>query len=817
VSLPRGRWSCSPYAYAGARALARELGISPVLAAILARRGYGSPDAARRFLAAADRHPPAGFAGIDRACETILRHVGDRSPIVVHGDYDVDGVCATAVLVRALRVLGADPGRYIPSRVDEGYGLSVETVERLAAQGARLLVTVDCGIVSAAEVARARELGMDVVVTDHHRPADVLPDCPLVHPAVCGYPFSDLCGAAVAHKLAQALLAAAGADPAAVDEDLDLVALATICDVVPLTGENRRLAREGLRALERTRKPGLRALMRVASVDPAAGLDARAAGFRLGPRLNAAGRMQRADAALELLLTDDERRAAEVADELDLLNRERRDVETRILFAAEAARPPQDAQAAFVLAGEEWHPGVIGIVASRMVERHGRPCVLIAVGPGGGRGSGRSVAAYDLHAGLAACASQLRRFGGHRAAAGLEIEPQRIDGFRGALARHAAQALSPQDLVALEPVDAVASCADLGLGLAEELRRLGPFGQGNPEPSLLVPAARTADVRAMGDDGQHARLTLASGGARARAVAFRTSPAALRALAGEPQDVIVRLERNEWNGAVEPRAVLRAASATSRAAVLVLGEDEPFWAAVERELRAPQPERRPGAAAPPRVRDVLEHPGASTATLVADILSAGDSALLLCASTARRRDGVERLLGRLAGGRLALASWDALALDPVLAAGYEHVVALDPAPLPAAEELAAAAPGGAFAHLPRGESAFALAVAEAELDLRPALVAVFRALREAGGAAGGELERHLRGGGRFARTPAVCGRLLRVLSELELVELDIEGRACRAAAGAARTELESSPAYRTYQARLAAIRGHLAPAARRAA
>src|SRR3954451_20853540 len=359
---------------------------------------------------------------------------------------------------------------------------------------------------------------MSVIVTDHHRPGDRLPNCPIVHPAVSGYPFEDLCAAGVAYKLAEALYATAGADRAPLAEDMDLVALATVADVVPLRGENRRLVREGLAALQRTVKPGLRALMRVAGIEPGA-VDEGAIGFRLCPRLNAAGRLGSAEAALELVLTEDEERAAEVADELDLLNRERRDTETRILFEAEAARAEHPEAPAYVLAGEGWHPGVIGIVASRMVERYHRPCVVIALDGDTGRGSGRSISAFDLHAGLAACSEHLIRFGGHRAAAGLEIDRGSIDAFRQAFVAHAASVLSPADLIAEQRIDAVVPGDALGTELAEELEQLAPFGHGNPAPTLLVPAARVSDVRSMGEDGQHTRFTLSGGGSRARGVA----------------------------------------------------------------------------------------------------------------------------------------------------------------------------------------------------------------------------------------------------------------------------------------------------------
>src|SRR2546423_2432028 len=491
------RWSTTPYSVAAADAVARELGLSPTTATILVRRGYDTPEAATRFLAADERHDPFLLGAMRSACDRILDHVARGSPIVVHGDYDVDGVASTAVLVRALRRLGARVSWHLPSRLDDGYGLSAATVERLAAEGAGLLVTVDCAITAAAEVDRARELGLKVVVTDHHRPGERLPACPIVHPAIGGYPFPDLCAAGVAHKLAEALYAAAGEDPATAAEDVDIVALATVADLVPLRGENRRLVREGLEAMARTRRPGLRALMKIAALDPG-DVDARALAFRLAPRINAAGRLQRADAGLELLLTDDDERAAQVADELDLLNRERQDTETRIMFAAEAERARHEGEPAYVLAGEGWHPGVIGIVASRIVERHHRPTLLIALDGESGRGSGRSIAPYDLHAGLAACSEHLVRFGGHRAAAGFEVAEENVDALRRAFVRHAASSLTPWGLIPQGRVDAGVAGTALGLGPAEGVSRPEPVGIGKPPPTPPAPAPRAAGAPPVG-------------------------------------------------------------------------------------------------------------------------------------------------------------------------------------------------------------------------------------------------------------------------------------------------------------------------------
>ncbi|HEY5044654.1 MAG TPA: single-stranded-DNA-specific exonuclease RecJ [Solirubrobacteraceae bacterium] len=561
--------------------LERELQVSGPIAQVLVRRGLGEPAQARAFLAAAEEHPPTAFAGIEQAIEPILRHARSGERITIHGDYDVDGICSTAVLVRSLRRIGANVDWYLPDRASDGYGLNPKTVQRLAEQGTRLLVTVDCAITAVAEVAQARALGMEVVVTDHHAPrADgALPDAPIVHPAICGYPCPELCATAVAYKLAQALESAAaprgsaregrvlGAprdstrEGRALEEDLDLVALASIADVVRLVGENRTLVRRGLRALAGTAKPGLRALMSVARVDPGK-LNERSVAFALAPRLNAAGRMHRADAGLELILTEDPARAAQVAQELDRANYERREVEMRIRYEAEAQIAALGERSAYVLAGEDWHAGVIGIVASRLAERNGRPVVLIALDGELGKGSGRSIEAFDLLAGLTACGGHLRRFGGHRAAAGLEIERGQVEEFAAALCAHAERVLRPADMVAVERVDAVVEGDQLGMELAEELLTLAPFGRGNPGVALLVEDATFRDLRPMGE-GKHVRFTLESGGARARGVAFGTG-GGLPVDEGEAAEATFTLEVNEWKGVSEPRLVLRQARPSVR-------------------------------------------------------------------------------------------------------------------------------------------------------------------------------------------------------------------------------------------------------------
>jgi single-stranded-DNA-specific exonuclease len=578
---PPRRFEIAPCPEPQVRELAHELGVSEALAQVMVRRGFADPEHARAFLAAEEEHPPAAFRGIEVALATIHAHARAGTRITVHGDYDVDGICSTAVLVRALRALGADVDWYLPDRASDGYGLNARTVQRLAARGTRLLLTADCGITAVEEVRLAQSLGVEVVVSDHHAPrADgALPQAPIVHPTVCGYPCPNLCTTAVAYKLALGLWEGAsaatpptprgstplsageghqGAPPSRYDprEDLDLVALASIADVVPLLGENRALVRRGLRALAGTAKPGLRALLAVAR-SSAGEVNERTVAFALAPRLNAAGRMYRADAGLELVLSEDPERAQTIAAELDRANHERRHVEQRILFDAERQVAAAGERAGYVLAGEGWHPGVIGIVASRLAERHHRPFVLVALEGERGRGSGRSIAGFDLLGALDSCAGHLARHGGHEAAAGLEIERERLEGFGEAFAAHTERVLSEEARVVSERVDAVVAGGELGMELAEELRALAPFGCANPAVSLLVRGARFAERRPMGE-GRHVRFTVLADGARARAVAFGAGTS-LPVGDGKPADATFALEVNEWGGVSEPRLVLRHA------------------------------------------------------------------------------------------------------------------------------------------------------------------------------------------------------------------------------------------------------------------
>ncbi|MGH2921816.1 MAG: single-stranded-DNA-specific exonuclease RecJ [Gaiellaceae bacterium] len=553
-----GKWTISPCPHRDSSALAGALGISETTARVLVRRGLGNPEEAKAFLdGALPSHDPFLLGDMVGACDAIRRAIADGRRICVHGDYDADGICATALAVLVLRELGAEVSWHLPSRFEEGYGLRTETLTKLAEEGFGLVLTVDCGITAVEEVAHARELGLEVVVTDHHRPGDELPDCPLVATRPSDYPFPELCGTGVVHKLGQALLRP---DSEVLARHLDLVAIATISDVVPLVDENRALALAGLRALARTQKPGLRALMRSARVDPAR-VDEGAVGFRLAPRINASGRLCRPEAALELLLTEDSDVAGRLAHELEGLNRERQQVEDRILREAlakiEEWPEARRRRRGYVLADESWHEGVIGIVASRLVERVHRPVVLVAGADGDWKGSGRSTSSFDLHSGLAACADHLERFGGHRAAAGLSIRPENVDSFAEAFAAHVDARLTEEDLEPVTPVDAVVAGSELTLDLSEELRRLAPFGLGNPGVTLLLPAAELSDLGAVGE-GRHLRFRVRERGRDAgSAIAFGIGRQLDRFRREGRYDVVFRLEANHWNGTVAPQLVVR--------------------------------------------------------------------------------------------------------------------------------------------------------------------------------------------------------------------------------------------------------------------
>jgi len=816
-------YEAEPYSYEEARELSAELGLSDPVAIALVRRGYRTPEEARTFLDADESHDPGEFRSMAAVVKQVLAAIEAGQRVTVHGDFDVDGVSATALLVGALRELGGDCDWLIPDRMADGYGLSEANVRKLAERGTEMIITVDCGVTAVAEVALAKELGMEVIVTDHHQAGTELPDCLILHPALDGYPFAELCGTGVAWKLATALREGSGAgspkraagaalegfgdptpDPSS-SADLDLVALATVADVVPLVGENRSLVKRGLEEVRRAQRPGMRALLAAAKCDPSR-LDESDLGFRLGPRINAAGRLYRADAGVELFLTEDDARAEEIALELNRANGERRATEREVANAAEAALrdlPEYLREASgLVVAGHDWHPGVVGIVASRMVERYHRPVVVISLdGEGSGRGSGRSISGFDLLGGLEACSEYLGSFGGHRAAAGLELEEANVDAFREAFAAHAASVLGPEDLKRTERIDAMVGGASLGLDLAEELRQLAPFGMGNPGVRLLVPSAQVRDVRTMGE-GKHARFSLHSGAHRALGVAFGRPSLGV----GEDDlvDVAVRLEVNHWNGAVEPQVILRELYRRNggEAALEAAG----WWQRFEAEL-ARDPNEQPdfeGALIGGHERRVLTSTNAPAA-VVGELASCSASVLALAADAALRPG--------MAGENVRLADYPELERSPGLAADFDHVVLVDPPPTAALGRLVSRSQWeGGYLHRVWGEAEwrFSLSVLAVQLAQRPTLIGTFRDLRDAGAVSGEELRQALIGSGRQPRDAETAARCFRVLSELSLVRGAPEGGDGEVGVVSSEgTDLERSAAFRAYSARHQEARQYL--------
>jgi single-stranded-DNA-specific exonuclease len=553
------RWAVAAPADPGlTAALVSDLHIPEPLAAILVQRGLAAPDRAKAFLRPDLERlsDPLAWADMARAVELVTAAARAGAPILVHGDYDVDGQCAAALLTRVLSSVGARAHAFVPHRLRDGYDFGPAGLAEAKRLGAGLVITCDCGITAVAAVREARAAGIEVIVTDHHLPGDELPPASAVldpRRADCASADKDLCGTGVAFKLAQALVPALGVSPHLPLHFLDFVALATVADVVPLTGENRILVRHGLKMLASSHWTGLRALVEAAGLSGRP-LKAGHVGFILAPRLNAAGRIGDARDGLRLLLTDDPDEAAALARELETTNARRQELDQRILDEAVelAERVLQPDDRALVLAADAWHPGVIGIVASRLVERYGRPTFLIGWDGESGRGSGRSIAGFDLHAALHRVGHHLEKYGGHTMAAGLTIRRERYESFRVAFLEIAGQLLGPDDLVPAQRVD-----LELPLGLVSDeleklIRHLEPCGPGNPAPVFGVRHARAVGARRVGTN--HLRFTLDDESGVLPAIAFQWADAIPDHWLADRLDVAFRLERDEWQGRVTLQA-----------------------------------------------------------------------------------------------------------------------------------------------------------------------------------------------------------------------------------------------------------------------
>jgi single-stranded-DNA-specific exonuclease len=535
------------------RDLAEALSLPEVVCRLLLIRGYVSAEDAKLFLRPKlDKlHDPLQFLSMDKAVERLARAVRDQELVFIHGDYDVDGIASTTLLTRTIRGLGGKAMPFIPRRIEDGYDLSDAGVDAAMAAGASVVVTCDCGTTAVAPVARLCKAGIDVIVTDHHLPGGELPDClAILNPkrSGCGYPDKDLAAVGVAFKLALALAGALGKNENFIWGMLDLVALATVADVAPLRGENRVFVRYGLKMLADTQNIGMRALIRASGLSGRA-LTAGRIGFILAPRLNAAGRLGHAIRGVELLLSENEHEANAIARELEELNNKRQELDHATLEQARERVLQMDLDDTFgiVLADESWHPGVIGIVASRLVEEFGRPTVLIALSEDQGKGSGRSISKFDLHGALGQSSEFLLRFGGHRAAAGVTIARDKVNEFAARFNEVAKSLLTPEDLVPEIRVDLEVNIDGMDERLESLFRHFEPFGIGNPSPVLLARnVTLAATPRLVGKDGLKVVLDTGTGSLDALGWGFAHRAAEFQA--GSKVDIAFRLERDEYRG-----------------------------------------------------------------------------------------------------------------------------------------------------------------------------------------------------------------------------------------------------------------------------
>jgi single-stranded-DNA-specific exonuclease len=555
------RWILREHDSQRAASLARALGVSPVVASLLISRGHEEENSARAFLKPSydQLHDPYLMLGMSAAVARLLRAIEQAEPILIYGDYDVDGTTGTAVLLRGLTMLGARAGYHVPHRFTEGYGIQQPALEKAAAEGYKLVVSVDCGIRAHEPLYWARDNGLDVIITDHHLPDEgegVPPAFAVLNPNQrgCDYPDKNLAGVGVAFKLIHALFRERERE-SQVAAFLKMVAIGTVADVAKLVGENRTIVALGLQDLANARNPGLRALMEVSGCGDGSSMRAYDLGFRLGPRINAAGRMDAARAVVELFATKDPAEARRLAEHLERRNQERKQVQAEIVARAiaelESGSGAGEQSHVAVIAGEGWHRGVIGIAASKIAERIHRPCVVISIEGDIGHGSARSIEAYHLLNGLTECADLFVKFGGHSHAAGITIRPEQISELRRRLNAHAAAHLTEDDLQPTVNVDAELSPESITFELAKQLNALEPFGAGNRRPVFLTRSLRVMSEPLVVKE-QHLKMRLAGPGGRPLETIWwhcmegleRTPPV------NSSVDMTYTIEMNEWNNEV---------------------------------------------------------------------------------------------------------------------------------------------------------------------------------------------------------------------------------------------------------------------------
>ncbi|MBI2841950.1 MAG: single-stranded-DNA-specific exonuclease RecJ [Armatimonadetes bacterium] len=551
-------WMASEHDQALAHKLAEEAGISETVALILLNRGITTAADARAFLAPSldNLHDPTLLPDMEQGVSRLARALDAGEKVLVHGDYDVDGVTSAALLVRALSRLGANVVHRVPHRKREGYDIKPWTADEAHAEGVSLIITADCGVTACETIERAQSLGIDIIVTDHHEPGEELPKAvAVINPRRkdSAYPFPELAGVGVAMKFAQALVRRLGYnDRKFLEKYLDLAALGTIADVMPLVDENRIIARFGLEAIGNSRKIGLQAMLKRAGL---AGrrITSHTVGFVLGPRINAVGRMDDAAIALQLLITNDEAEAEELVEVLEQHNQNRQEVQSKIFDEAIAQLEQRDLESlrAIVLSGEDWNSGVVGIVANKVVEQFGRPAILLSVDPKSGlaSGSARSIECFNMIDALGECRDLLIRAGGHAFAAGLSLKTDRLSEFESKLNELAFRLISPEDLVPRIAIDCQLDPQEVSWELLKDIRRLEPFGAGNPEPVFATSGLEVTESRRVGSDGSHLKLrVLGRSGEQMHCIAFGQGDMDSTAQVGRLVDLCYNIRSNHYNG-----------------------------------------------------------------------------------------------------------------------------------------------------------------------------------------------------------------------------------------------------------------------------
>ncbi|WP_027414934.1 single-stranded-DNA-specific exonuclease RecJ [Aneurinibacillus terranovensis] len=542
------RWQIEDIDDRSVEELQHQLHISPLVARLLVGRGLDTAAKAEKFLRGgiSDFYDPFLLDGMEKAITRTKEAIETGEPILIYGDYDADGVTSTSIMVHTMRQAGASFQYYIPNRFTEGYGLNKEALARAADKGFSLVITVDTGISAIHEVEKGKEWGLDIIITDHHEPPSQIPDAyAVINPKKpgCTYPFDMLAGAGVAFKFAHALL---GEFP---HHLLDIAAIGTIADLVPLVDENRLLAKHGLQAIDRTANPGIKALKKVCGIDGRA--TAYHIGFGMGPRINATGRLETADRAVKLLVTNKEEEAEEYARELDELNTERQALVQKIAAEAEelVLAMPEDETNVLVVAKEGWNEGVIGIVASRLVEKFYRPAIVLSISEDGtkAKGSARSIAGFNIYEALTTCRDILPHFGGHTMAAGMSLALEHVNDLRWRLNNIAREWLTPEDYIPVTRVDAVCTLEDATLQTVDELEQLAPFGMGNPSPRILIEKVELGDIRTIGQEQTHLKCQLRQGEHILDGIGFKLAEVVPNLSSSAEANIVGELHVNEWN------------------------------------------------------------------------------------------------------------------------------------------------------------------------------------------------------------------------------------------------------------------------------